>query len=188
MPTTKCLLNTLLLFAVPLAGCSTLHGNFHTVDEGRFYRSGQLHGAGLSRRLEKHTIRAVVSLRDPDQGESWYIDEISTCRRLGVEHYDVPWSKEVLPSPESLVRLIDIYNSTGGPLLVHCQGGVHRSAVASAVYLLQRGASLEEARGQLGAFFNAAPIGKLLDLYATSSKSFAMWVREDYPQAYASQK
>ena len=136
MPTTKHLLNTLLLLAVPLAGCSTLHGNFQTVEEGLFYRSGQLHGAGLSRRLEKHTIRAVVSLRDPDQGESWYVAEISACESLGVEHFDVPWSKEALPSPESLVRLIDIFDSTEGPLLVHCQGGVHRSAVASAVYFL----------------------------------------------------
>lgn len=172
--------------AIPaISGCAYLNGNFRAVEEGRLYRSGQLDPAALERRIQEHSIREVVSLRDPNPDESWYLDEIRVCEELGVTHVDIPWSMRSLPGPQSLERLIRVFMGAPGPQWVHCQGGVHRSAVASAVYLLLQGAPLEEARRQLGPFFNDAPIGQLLDLYEGSGKPFMRWAAEDYPALYA---
>lgn len=184
MLTTKHLFNTLLLITVPLAGCTVLHGNFRPVQEDALYRSGQLHAQGLQRRLEKHTIQTVVSLRTPDEDESWYWEEKAVCSALDVEHYSIPWSKDSLPTPESLAKLVSLFTTSPKPILVHCQGGVHRSAVASAVFVLLEGGTADQARGQLGRFFNDAAIGRLLDLYEGSTKTFARWVNEDYAGIY----
>ena len=178
-------LSLFIAATIAMPGCAYLNGNFRAVEEGRLYRSGQLNPAALERRIEEHSIREVVSLRNPDPGEWWYVMEIRVCEDLGVTRYDIPWSMRRLPEPQSLERLIGIFMRAAGPQLVHCQGGVHRSAVASAIYLLLHGASLEQARGQLGLFFNDAPIGQLLDLYEGSEKPFRQWVVEDYPHLYA---
>ncbi len=69
--------------------------------------------------------------------------------------------------------------------MVHCQGGVHRSAVASAVFLLGEDAPLEVARSQLGRFFRDAPIGELLELYQPAERPFRDWVDSIYPDLYA---
>ena len=102
-------------------------------------------------------------------------------------HYDLPWSKEKLPDPESLAQFVAWCQTAEKPILVHCQGGTHRSGVASAVYLLLQGKSVDEARKQFGPFFDNAPIGALLDLY-DGSKPFAEWVVSDYPRLYAKAK
>ena len=69
-------------------------------------------------------------------------------------------------------------------MLVHCHGGVHRAAVAAACYRLMQGESVDAARGELGLFFNHAPIGQLLDLYAESGLPFEQWAFEHYPTQY----
>ncbi len=175
----------LCLFAcAPNLGCVYLNGNFRTVEDGVLYRSGQLSPVGLERRLEKHSIRTVVSLRGPDDTETWYRDEIAVCAEAGAEHVDVPWSMKTLPTPESLLRLIRIYEEGGGPILVHCQGGTHRAGVASAVYVLIHGGDATAAREQFHRGFDDAPIGQLIDLYESSEKPFVEWARDDYPRIY----
>lgn len=170
-----------ILAALASAGCA----HFRTVEEGEFFRSGQMGAMRLERTLQEHTIHTVISLRSPNPQESWYSKERALCKSAGVAHHDLPWSKDALPTPESLSELIELYRESEGPLLVHCQGGVHRSAVAAACYLLLRGESLDQARKQLGAFFNDAPIGELFDLYKRSDAPFEAWVEDTYPDEYA---
>lgn len=171
----------ILLAASLLAGCT----HFRAVEKGRLYRSGQMRAEGLERTLREHNIRTVISLRGPDPAESWYAEERAVCEALGVKHADLPWSRNCLPTPESLARLAALYRDSEGPVLVHCQGGVHRSAVAAAVYLLLDGVPLDEAREQLGPFFGRAPIGGLLDLYDESGGPFDAWILGVYPGLYA---
>lgn len=132
----------------------------------------------------RHNIKTMINLRGGQPDEGWYRREIAACERNNVIHHDLSWSMSKIPTPESLVQLIDWINTEPRPILVHCQGGVHRAAVASAVYRLLRGDSVEEAREELGVFFMDAPIGALLDLY-DKSKPFERWAREDYPAVYA---
>lgn len=180
----RCLDAVFILLIVALPACAVLPGGFRAVDEGRLYRSGQLHSEGLERRLEQHSIRTVVSLRAPEPEKPWFREEVRVCREKGVARYDLVWSKDALPPPESLARLVELFQTAEGPILVHCEGGVHRTGVASAVYLLTRGATVEEARKELGPWFHDAPIGRLIDLYVGSDLPFEQWVHEEYPPKF----
>lgn len=175
----------LLILTAFAPGCAYLNGNFRAVDEGRLYRSGQLHAEALERRMEQHDIAAVISLRSPSPDEAWYHEEVAVCDALGVPHYSLGWSMGHLPAPESLQRYVDLLREADGPVLVHCQGGVHRSSIASAVYVLMQTDDVEAARAQLAKGFDDAPIGRLLDLYAAHQEPFDGWVRDTYPALYA---
>ncbi|MBX7255642.1 MAG: tyrosine-protein phosphatase [Candidatus Hydrogenedentes bacterium] len=167
-----------------LVCCAYLDHNFRTVEAQTLYRSGQLPASRLEKAIEDDGIRTVISLRHPDPDSRWYREEREACERHDVAHFDLPWSKEKLPEPESLAQFVKWCLSAEKPILVHCQGGTHRSGVASAVYLLLQGKTVDEARKQFGPFFDNAPIGTLLDLY-DGSKPFAEWVNADYPRVYA---
>ena len=69
------------------AGYLRLSGNFHAVDEGTIYRSGQLSGTQFSARIRENGIRTIINLRGNNAGRSWYDDELKTseaarCRDL----------------------------------------------------------------------------------------------------------
>lgn len=176
----------LILAVAAINGCVALNGNFRPVAEGEFYRSGQLSADGLDRRVRNLDLKTVINLRGPDVEDQWYQDEVAVCDRRDVDHHSVSLSKNRLPKPETLAQLIHLFETSEPPLLVHCQGGTHRSSVAAACYLLLQGEEVKVARRQLDVmFFNDAPIGRLLDLYAESDEPFDRWVRETYPGVYA---
>ena len=159
-------------------------GCVRTVERGRFYRSGQMQPAMLAHAIDSRGIRTVINLRGSSPDETWYVREVETCARMGVTHHDLDWTKRRIPEPESLARFVELVETSDPPMLIHCQGGVHRSGVASAMYLLVRGRSVEEARKQLGLFFNDAPIGAVLDMFEGSPLPFAEWVGTVYPGLY----
>ncbi len=173
-----------LVLAYAAQGCTYLNANFRAVDDGRLYRSGQMHADALERRIEDHDIQTVISLRSASPDEAWYHDELAVCDALGVAHYSLGWSKNRLPTPESLQEFIRLLEESNGAVLAHCQGGVHRTSIAAAVYVLLRGGGIADARAQLAPGFDNAPIGRLLELYAGSEEPFADWAADTYPQLY----
>ena len=174
---------SLLLLPTLLQSCSVVRSNLQTVEPGQFYRSGQMAGFKIDAVANRFDIKTMINLRGEQPDESWYRSEIAACERNDVQHYDLQWSMRKIPPPDSLIQLIELIKAEPRPILVHCQGGVHRAAIASAVYRLLRGDTVDEAREELGLFFMDAPIGELLDLY-DESKPFEQWVREDYPTIY----
>lgn len=174
-------LPVLLLLGVALLVYVYSRGNFWTVETATLYRSGQLSAESLTRRLQKHNIQTVVNLRGAHPDEQWYREEKSACAQAKVRHFDLPWTMRALPSPQSLAILLEIFDSQPLPILVHCQGGTHRSGVASACYLLSVGKSVAEAREQFGVWFGDAPIGDLLNLYEGSELPFRQWVVAQFP-------
>ena len=171
---------------IATTGCAYLHGNFQEVAPAAVYRSGQLHPDALEHKLEQHNIRTVVNLRAPGPGERWYEDELTVCAAENAAHVSLGWSMHALPTPESLLQLINLYKTAPGPILIHCHGGVHRAAIGAAVYVLLQGGSVDTARQQIGPHFNNAAIGQLLDLYEADGGDFELWVRETYPKVYQS--
>ena len=169
----------LLAASVPLADLA---------ENGHAARELLLPAAYLKHVITRYSVRTVINLRGPAPNEAWYRGEVATCQALGVTHHDLAWMMSALPPPDSLAQFVAWCEHAEKPILVHCQGGVHRSGVGAAVYLLMTGATVEEARTQFGLFFNNAPIGKLLDLYETDEHGaglpFAEWVRTRYPAIY----
>jgi len=166
------------------SGCAVFNHNLRAVEPGAFYRSGQMPSGTLARTLCRHGIRTVISLRGAAPGEDWFRNEQAACAAQGVAHHSLGWSKSALPDPESLHVFMDLCRESEGPVLVHCQGGVHRSGVASAVFVLLHDGPISNARGELGLLFGDAPIGRLLDLYEGSGLSFADWASREYPGIY----
>src|SRR5512135_879279 len=103
----------LVLIPVILAGAYItdilVHGNFQPITEGEAYRSGQLNGARLESYLKDYRIKSVLNLRGDNSGADWYEDEISTCRRLSVRHYDLAMNSTGRPNPDVLEKLIAIF-------------------------------------------------------------------------------
>lgn len=167
------------------AGCAHMDDNFRAVDEDVFYRSAQMRGGRLGKAIRDHDIATVVNLRGASD-EAWHADEKAVCEAFGVEHIDYKWSMKRLPDPESLAAYVELVERTEGPVLVHCQGGIHRAGTASAIYVLMHGGTPDEAREQFGVYFHNAPIGQLVTLYENRGNDtpFAEWVRTDYPAAY----
>jgi protein tyrosine/serine phosphatase len=159
--------------------------NFRVVDEGVFYRSGQMSATRLAQVIRLYDIQTVINLRGAEENEEWYESEVSLCEDLGVAHHDFFWRKKLLPDPGSLVAYLDLVQRAPQPILVHCQGGAHRSGLGSAVYVLLQGQDPDQARRQFHRFARGSTIEQVLHLYNGSPLPFATWARDVYPALYA---
>ena len=113
--------------------------NFHVVQEGVLYRSGQLPLPRLQKLVFTHGIRTVVCLRkgnDPvDQHEEDWIKE----RRLKFVRIQPPqWFPDetgAIPGEASLKSFREVMDDPANyPVLVHCFAGYHRTGALCAVY------------------------------------------------------
>lgn len=161
-----------------LSGCVT---NFHEVESGLFYRSGQLSNHQLEIAIEEHGIRTVINLRGSDPHDDWYRNEVEVCARMGVAHHDLSMSARRLPHKDDVLELLRLYDESDYPILVHCQGGSDRSGLASALWIMEiLGKSKRHARDQLSAryfhFERLAPSQhRFLSLYRGEQ-----WTLEEY--------
>lgn len=128
------LLSALLAGAIYLASLR-LTGNFNTVIEGEFYRSGQITAQQLDDYVVRYGIKTIVNLRGVNAGTSWYDKELAESHRLNVNHVDFGLSARQELSAERATDLIAVLRSAPKPILVHCEGGADRSGLASALYL-----------------------------------------------------
>ena len=57
-------------------------GNFHPITPGEAYRSAQLDKDELEYYIRKFGIQSILNVRGKKNGESWYMEEIETCRNM----------------------------------------------------------------------------------------------------------
>lgn len=132
------------------AGYLRLSGNFHPVDEGVIYRSGQLSGAQFVSRIQENHIRTIINLRGNNSGRPWYDDEMKASAAAGVHHIDFPISAGRELTDDQVSKLAIFLKESPRPILIHCEGGADRSGLASALYkLLVEKRSPGEASAQL---------------------------------------
>lgn len=125
----------LFVAAVALLLVQHASGNFHTVVAGQFYRSGQLSPGQLEEFASEYGFRTIINLRGANPQAGWYRDEISTARKLGIDHIDFRMSASHLLTKARAERLIAIMQAANKPILVHCEGGADRSGLVSSLYM-----------------------------------------------------
>ena len=146
--------------------------NRHPVVPGLVYRSGQLDGGQLRDLLTRAGVRTVVNLRGTGP-YAWYEAEAAGTHARGVCQEDLTFSAGRLPSPHELRRLIDVYDRTEYPVLIHCQQGSDRTGLAVTVWqLLYTDADYATARRQCSPRYGHFPVlrtarvDEFFDLYA----------------------
>ena len=110
-------------------------GNFGVVAPGRVYRSAQP-GEELAGRIHQHKIASILNLRGGSPADPFYADEVRVTKQLGVDFYDFPMLATRRPSRRELLVLLDLLGRCRYPLLIHCKSGSDRTALASALYLI----------------------------------------------------
>ena len=130
-----------VLFVVALiisAGVSYwiyFNGRFSTVTAGKVYRSGEMPLKNLLNNISQNNIRTVIDLRKPKYQP--YIDaERLLLSRIGIKHFNLPSSQ--IPSDETIDQFIKIMDEPNNyPVLIHCNDGVGRAVLLSAIYRIE---------------------------------------------------
>jgi protein tyrosine phosphatase (PTP) superfamily phosphohydrolase (DUF442 family) len=120
--------------------------NFRIVEPGGVYRGAEQKPGPLRRIIERHEIRTIVCLVDPEPNER------AVAKSLGVEWLWVPLGDSSADVTfDRLEELADILAApTKRPVFFHCRRGVYRSNLGQAVYRMKRcGWTLEQALDEL---------------------------------------
>lgn len=164
----------LALVACVLAGAALVllaqyfAGNFHVVEAGKLYRSGQLSAHEIAEVEKEYGIRTIINLRGENVGAPWYDAEVAESRKLGIDHVDFRMSARKELTKARAEQLLTIFREMPKPILIHCFGGSDRSGLAASLYL----AAIAKA-GELPAEIQLSPLyGHFGIPYLT--KTFAM--------------
>lgn len=157
---------TLVVTCAAYLGVQHIRGNFHEVDPGQLYRSGQLTSDQIRDHTRRYGIRAIVNLRGRNDKADWYRDEIAVSKALVVAHIDFKMSATKELRLDSAAELEAILRQVPKPVLIHCQGGSDRSGLASAIFMhTVRGEDIETAEGQISLYFGHFSIPYLSQAY-----------------------
>lgn len=135
------------------------HDNLRVIVPGEAYRAGLMSTNALARCVERYGIKSILNLRGEGKSWEWYGREVETSKRLNVAHYDFGISARQELTDSELAKLVQILREAPKPILIHCDGGADRSALASAIYLCAiAGKTPEEAERELSPWNGHLPI------------------------------
>jgi protein tyrosine/serine phosphatase len=110
--------------------------NSHAVIPGQVYRSAQPGPREVDWLVRKYHIRTIINLRGNGAQFAWYRNEAVATAEHNLSQEDILMSACRLPSPQAVRQLIEALDRSPGPILLHCQQGVDRTGLASAIALL----------------------------------------------------
>lgn len=148
--------------------------NFHEVERGVLYRSAQMSGAQIERVAETYGIHSILNLRGANHGKDWYYEEIAAAKSKGIVHYDFDISARRFVAPNEAEQIIVIIRNAPKPILIHCKDGADRTGLVAALFRFSRGASREEANGELSLRYGHFPY--LWSKTKAMDESFAAYV------------
>lgn len=159
----------------------TFWTNFAEVDTGVYRSNHPAHS-----RLESYRdmgIKSVLNLRGTP-AKPHHILEVESCEKLGLELFSLALHARRPPRADVLADLFELFDRIPRPFVMHCKSGADRAGMASALYLLDQGASVDEARKQLSFRFLHIKRSKtgvqdhLLDLYEDRLKKGPISIRD----------
>lgn len=161
--------------------------NFDEIAPGA-YRCNHPHATRL-RSYKDLGICAVLNLRGENDNPS-YLMEVAACEALDLHLVSVKFAARVAPRREKLLELFDAFDRIPRPFVMHCKSGADRAGIAAALYLLDQGFSMKDARRHLSLRYLHLRITRtgvqdtVLDLFeerlAQGPLSLRDWVRDEY--------
>ena len=126
---------------------------FGVVEQGRIYRSGQLHRALVRDTLASHHIAVVIDLTHADPGNLDQQAEQAAIRELGLRGERFPMNGNGTGDLDDVARAVATLaaaRDAGQPALVHCAAGAQRTGCVIATYrLLVKGDTPHEVLAEL---------------------------------------
>ena len=124
--------------------------NFHSIEPGVLYTSGQPRGMDYTRLLYKYHIGTIVNVRSASEHreKNWYNEEITWVRNNGVNYVELPIEKaNYLPDKQTQDRFLAIMADKANlPVLLHDSNGRKRVSILAAVWAVKaRGYTVAEA-------------------------------------------
>ena len=115
--------------------------NFHVIEPGVLYTSGQPRGMDYTRLLYKYHIGAIVNVRSASEHreKNWYNEEITWVRNNGVEYEELPIEKDnYLPDKQTQDQFLNIMADKANlPVLLHDSNGRKRVSILAAVWAVK---------------------------------------------------
>lgn len=100
-------------------------------------RSPQPDGDDLIELQSEYGVKTIINLRAP-QVADWYVEEKLTAAQLGIDVIHIPVSSTRGPTQEQLEKFFNIVDDKDRwPILIHCQGGIHRTGIMVAYYRMK---------------------------------------------------
>jgi protein tyrosine/serine phosphatase len=127
--------------------------NFHVVESGVFYTSGQPRNMDYTRLLYKYHIATFINVREASEHreQNWYNEEVTWMRENGVNYVELPVERKdrtrQFPDADTQKKFLRIMaNPQNLPVLVHGSSGRKRESILAAVWLVKaKGYSTSEA-------------------------------------------
>jgi len=118
--------------------------NFHVIEPGVLYTSGQPRGMDYTRLLYKYHIATFVNVRcaDEHREENWYNEERTWVGDNGVNYVELPIERtdraRQFPNKETQQKFLKIMSAQKNlPVLVHGSSGRKRVSMLTAVWLIR---------------------------------------------------
>jgi protein tyrosine/serine phosphatase len=87
---------------------------------------------------KRYKVRTVLNLRGQNVDESWYQQEKIGVKQIGARWVHLAVNSGRRPSSEIVHEFFRLIEEPGNwPILLHCQGGVHRTGFMTAIYRMQ---------------------------------------------------
>lgn len=99
-------------------------------------RSPQPSANDIEELRHKYKLKTVVNLRG-ERLEDWYLEESLACAENAITLINIRASGRHPPSDEEIQEFLQLVRDPSNyPILVHCQGGIHRTGAYIALYRL----------------------------------------------------
>ena len=123
--------------------------NFHPIEPGTLYTSGQPRGMDYTRLLYKYHIATIVNVRSVSEHRerNWFNEEITWVRNNGVRYIELPIRRDkYFPDEKTQEQFLNVMaDKENLPVLLHGSGGRKRVPMLTAVWLIKsNGLSIEE--------------------------------------------
>jgi protein tyrosine/serine phosphatase len=159
--------------------------NFHTVEEGKLYRSALLPAKKLKKYVRQFGIKTIVNLKGESK-DNWWQQESYVAQQEGAVLYNILMKAADPPSKESLKQLLDVYHSAPRPILIHCSYGINRTGRAATLWVLdQQSGTKEQAKMQLNSKYGYTRTERSVEYFLIEKWQGREWALQLYdPQMY----